>query len=136
MGKYFTRNPLVMTDFCQPSYLPTNERLKMLTFLLVDLKTSMRGQNGVDFYQESTGHVGFFLALALDEIANERLNFARNPMIMNLQRQIVIHAKTQDNSETLHIKGPLQTNLSAHANFYNSISPPLGTQIIRIFSRK
>ena len=25
----------------------------------------MRGQNGVEFYQESTGHVRFFLALLL-----------------------------------------------------------------------
>ena len=35
----------------------------MLTFLLVDLQTRFRGQNGVEFYQEFTGHVGFFLAL-------------------------------------------------------------------------
>ena len=33
----------------------------------------MRGQNGVEFDQESNGHVGFFLALLLAEIANERL---------------------------------------------------------------
>ena len=33
----------------------------------------MRGQNKVEFYQESTGHVRFFLALLLAEIANERL---------------------------------------------------------------
>jgi len=33
--------------------------------LKFDLQTSMRGQNGVEFYQESTGHVGFFLALLL-----------------------------------------------------------------------
>ena len=32
----------------------------MLTFFLVDLQTSMRGQNGIEFYQESIGHVGFF----------------------------------------------------------------------------
>ena len=51
-----------------------NERLKILIFLLFDLKTSGRGQNGVEFNQESTGH-----ALLL---ANERLNFARNPMIV------------------------------------------------------
>ena len=46
----------------------------MLTFLLFDLQTSVIGQNGVEVYQESTGH-----ALLL---ANERLNFARNPMIV------------------------------------------------------
>ena len=51
-----------------------NERLKILIFLLFDLKTSGRGQNGVEFNQESPGH-----ALLL---ANERLNFARNPMIV------------------------------------------------------
>ena len=33
--------------------------------LKFDLQTSMRGQNGVEFYQESNGHVGFFLALLL-----------------------------------------------------------------------
>ena len=79
----------------------------MLTFLLFDLQTSTRGQNGVEFDQESTGHVGFFLALTFllfdvqtsmrgqngvefnQEstghallLANERLNFARNPMIV------------------------------------------------------
>ena len=51
-----------------------NERLKILIFLLFDLKTSGRGQNGVEFNQESTGHVLL--------LANERLNFARNPMIV------------------------------------------------------
>ena len=50
-----------------------NERLKILTSLLFDLQTSVRGQNGVEFYQESTGYVGFFLALLLAKIANERL---------------------------------------------------------------
>ena len=50
-----------------------NERLKILTFLLFDLQTSVKGQNGVEFYQESTEHVRFFLALLLAEIANERL---------------------------------------------------------------
>merc|ERR1711879_702936 len=53
-----------------------------ITFLLFDLQTRMRDQNGVEFYQESTCHVGFFLGLLLAEIANERLNFARNLMIM------------------------------------------------------
>ena len=50
-----------------------NERLKILTSLLFDLKTSVKGQNGVEFYQESTEHVRFFLTLLLAEIANERL---------------------------------------------------------------
>ena len=36
----------------------------------------MRGQNGVEFYQESTGHVGFFLALLLaDQWEAENPNF-------------------------------------------------------------
>ena len=56
---------MVMSDFFQPSYWPTNERLKMLTFLLFDVQTRMRGQIGVEFDQESTGDVGFFLALLL-----------------------------------------------------------------------
>ena len=63
----------MMSDFFQPSYWPTNERLKILTFLFFDLQTSVRGQKGVDFYQESTRHVRFFLALLLAVIANERL---------------------------------------------------------------
>jgi len=45
--------------------------------LLVDLQTSVRGQNGVEFDQESSGHgprhVTHLLALLLAEIANERL---------------------------------------------------------------
>ena len=56
-----------------------NERLKILTSLLVDLQTSVRGQNGVEFDQESTGHgprhVTHLLARLLAEIANERLKF-------------------------------------------------------------
>ena len=47
-----------------------NERLKILTFLFFDQQTSVRGQNWVEFCQESTGHVRFFLALLLAEIAN------------------------------------------------------------------
>ena len=54
-----------------------NERLKIPTSLLVDLQTSVRGQNGVEFDQESTGHgprhVTHLFALLLAEIANERL---------------------------------------------------------------
>ena len=37
-----------------------NQRLKILTSLLVDLQTSLKGQNRVEFYYESTGYVGFF----------------------------------------------------------------------------
>ena len=64
-----------MSDFFQPSYWPTNERLKMLTLLLFDVQTRMRGQIGVEFDQESTCDVGFFPALLLAkqseaEIAN------------------------------------------------------------------
>ena len=48
----------------------------MLTFLLVDLQTSIKGQNGVEFDQESTGHVGFLLALLLaDQWEAEDANF-------------------------------------------------------------
>ena len=61
-------------EFYQESTVIANERLKILIFLLFDLKTSGRGQNGVEFNQESTGH-----ALLL---ANERLNFAWNPIIV------------------------------------------------------
>ena len=45
--------------------------------MLVDLQTSLRGQNGVEFDQEFSGHsprhVTHLLALLLAEIANERL---------------------------------------------------------------
>ena len=54
-----------------------NEKLKILTFLLFDLQTSGRGQNGVEFYQEfnepGPRHVTHLLALILAKIANERL---------------------------------------------------------------
>ena len=54
----------------------TNERPKNLTFLLFDLQTSMRGQNGVEFFQVSTGHVGFSLALLwADKWEAENPNF-------------------------------------------------------------
>ena len=39
----------MMSDFFQPSYWPTNERLKMLTLLLFDVQTRMRGEIGVEF---------------------------------------------------------------------------------------
>ena len=67
---------MVMSDFFQPSYWPTNERLKILTFFVFDIQTSMRGQNGVEFNQESTGHVRFLLALLLaDQSEAENANF-------------------------------------------------------------
>ena len=44
--------------------------------LKFDLQTSMRDQNGVEFYQESTGHVGFSLALLwADKWEAENPNF-------------------------------------------------------------
>ena len=55
-----------------PQNTPTFEPF-WLWCLLFDLQTSVRGQNGVEFYQESTGHIRFFLALLLAKIANERL---------------------------------------------------------------
>ena len=68
----FTEHPTdnIILQATTHSYWPTKERLKILTFLLFDLQTSMRGQNGVEFFQESTGHVGFFLALLW--LTNER----------------------------------------------------------------
>jgi len=48
----------------------------MLTFLLFDLQTRMRGQIGVEFNQKSTGDVGFFPALLLaDQSEAENANF-------------------------------------------------------------
>ena len=64
-----------------------NERLKILTSLFFDLQTSVRGQNGVEFYQESTGHVKFFLPLRLTEIANERLKILTS-LLFDLQTSI------------------------------------------------
>ena len=68
-------NFLVIWPIDNPSNWLTNERPKILTFLLFDLQTSMRGQNGVEFYQESTGHVRFFLALYWP--TNERLKIVK-----------------------------------------------------------
>ena len=47
----------------------------------------MRGQNGVEFDQESNGHVGFFLALLLAEIANERLKILTS-LLFDLQTSV------------------------------------------------
>ena len=78
----------MMSDFFQPSYWPTNERLKILTFLFFDLQTSVRGQKGVEFCQESTGHVRFFLALLLAKIANERLKILTS-LLFDLQASVM-----------------------------------------------
>ena len=56
----------------------------LLWCLLFDLQTSVRGQNGVEFYQESTGHIGFFIALLLAEIASERLKILTS-LLFDLQ---------------------------------------------------
>ena len=65
-----------------------NERLKFLTSLLVDLQTSVRGQNGVEFDQESSGlgprHVTHLLALLLAKIANERMKIL-TALLVDLQ---------------------------------------------------
>ena len=48
----------------------------MLTFLLFDAQTRMRGQIGVEFDQESNDDVGFFPALLLaDQSEAENANF-------------------------------------------------------------
>ena len=47
----------------------------------------MRGQNGVEFYQDSTGHVRFFLALLLAKIANERLKILTS-LLFDLQTSV------------------------------------------------
>ena len=57
-----------MSQNCSVSPSPTHQTYPLtpnLLHLKFDLQTSMRGQNGVEFYQESTGHVRFFLALLL-----------------------------------------------------------------------
>ena len=59
----------------------------MLSFLLVDVQTSMRGQNGVEFDQESSGHVRFFLALLLAKIANESLKILTS-LLFDLQTSV------------------------------------------------
>ena len=68
-----------------------NERLKIPTSLLFDLQTSLRGQNGVEFDQESAGHgprhVTHLLALLLAEIANERLKIPTS-LLVDLQTSV------------------------------------------------
>ena len=69
-----------------------NERLKIPTSLLVDLQTSVRGQNGgVEFDEESTGHgprhVTHLLALLLAEIANEKLKILTS-LLVELQTSV------------------------------------------------
>ena len=68
-----------------------NERLKILTSLLFDLQTSVRGQNGVKFDQESSKHgprhETHLLALLLAEIANERLKIPTS-LLVDLQTSL------------------------------------------------
>ena len=75
----------------------------MLTFLLVDLQTSLRGHNGVEFDQEFSGHgprhVTHLLALLLAEIANERLKFLTS-LIFDLQTSV----RSQNWISTGHIR--------------------------------
>ena len=59
--------------------------------MLVDLQTSVRGQNGVEFDQEFSGHgprhVTHLLALLLAEIANERLKIPTS-LLFDLQTSV------------------------------------------------
>ena len=59
--------------------------------MLVDLQTSVRGQNRVEFDQESTGHgpihVTRLLALLLAEIANERLKILTS-LLVDIQTRV------------------------------------------------
>merc|ERR1711936_1388385 len=68
-----------------------NERLKIPTSPLVDLQTSVRGQNGVEFDQEFSGHgprhETHLLALLLAEIANERLKITIS-LLFDLQTSV------------------------------------------------
>ena len=68
-----------------------NERLKIPTSLLFDLQTNVRGQNGEEFDQESTGygprHVTHLLALSLAEITNERLKILTS-LLVDIQTRV------------------------------------------------
>ena len=59
--------------------------------LFFELQTSMRGQNGVEFYKESNEHgpryVTHLLALLLAEIANERLKIPTS-LLVDLQTSL------------------------------------------------
>ena len=72
------------TKICQQFY-------SIVTYLLFNLQTSVRGQNGVEFYQESTGHgprhVTHLLALLLAKIANERLKIPTS-LLFDLQTSL------------------------------------------------
>ena len=62
-----------------------------LTSLLFDLQTSVRGQNWVEFYQESNDHgprhITHLVAHLLDEIANERLKILTS-LLFDLQTSV------------------------------------------------
>ena len=68
-----------------------NQRLKILTSLLNDLQTSMGGQNGLEFYQESNEHgpryVKHLLALLLAVLANQRLKILTS-LLVELQTSV------------------------------------------------
>ena len=68
-----------------------NERLKIPTSFLVNLQTSVRGQNGVQFDQESNEqgprHVTHLLSLSLAEKANERLKILTS-LLVDLQLSV------------------------------------------------
>ena len=59
--------------------------------MLVELQTSVRGQNGVESDQESTGHgprhVTHLLALLLAKIANERLKILTS-LLFDIQTSV------------------------------------------------
>ena len=60
----------------------------MLAFLLFDVQTRMRGQIGIEFNQESTGDVKFFLALLLaDQWEAENANFLLSDLQTRLMGQ-------------------------------------------------
>ena len=71
-----------------------NEKLKILTFLLFDLQTSGRGQNGVEFYQEfnepGPRHVTHLFSLLLAEIANKRLKILTSRQVLGVKRARIL----------------------------------------------
>ena len=66
-----------------------NERLKILTSLLVDLQLSVRGPNRVEFDQESNEpgprHVTHLFSLLLAEIANKRLKILTSRQVLGVK---------------------------------------------------
>ena len=64
----------------------------------------MRGQNGVEFYQESTGHVRFFLALLL----------ANQWDAENCQAQVQSQIQVQNTGSKFKIQSPTTTHNFPH----------------------